>query len=1025
MSGERNSNKTAETVASVNEALQKLCAVAFLNYATQLQKIDDNTAMELIAAKKNEKDANEEIDSIIKEKIIANSPGISPKEMTDIKSQLRHLITNKKLKDLQLSVQEQGLLDQFKFDDQTFDAIKMQVDILADANKMLFASPMAVPKPSDESRAARQMLLSHITLEILNCPNEQGKTDRIEHWIKVLDGMLNQGNYYGAHVVMSALNDYKINTKNVDEDMQGKLSSAVNLFANTKEAKAQLAQAMKVQFDDGLTVIPSLHSIEGSLVGCLEGVHGNLWNSIIDSITPYQEQVAANGTYKNQDKFAQDLINGDVAPEVKMQQVMDARTLVTTVEVDINARRTRFRSENFTDVMAVRSNLSIVLEKMQAYVNSHENGDQHEIVKERVNIFRELLATVKNGTDTIQKILDMKERAKIADAISVALQNPAIVNHINKANKGETQTQQLLSELNSVFGVLNRKSVELKEYAPLHVEAKKQPAPNSQSNLFFKQKVNDLRDQHHQNAKERKDKLINNFNQLIDKLPMTNDAKDDVKRRFEHEVAEMRSVKLFSSTPKPDQGMALNPLMKVRPLSEQAKERRAADAVRLRAAFAIMQSAQSVIQEDPAAQKQYDIVAAELNRAAKRIHVDLTSAPAELIATSTVVLADPSPDQLSRKAPKDKEEVDNYVSPGSDYIVPDAAPVPVVDLDAVLTLAKAARENFKPQDANSVTPAEAEMMHHLNIVIIGILDEKYNLSLNRWNENPPEGKTKREIQNTEDQIQRDIKREILTYENENRILLVLLTADSLGKIVDNNILLAASTDVIKKPELMMQIKAQTDRALVLIGTQNKLNAESKMQQPKDTYDNFQRPTLKKRWENFKGLFKKPDGSYDKVKILKFSLFATAVVVAIGGFIAGAVMTGGGLAAAGAVGVGALVATTGSIAGGATMLGAVALGVIGAVGAQRQIHDPGKNIKLATYKINDYLNDANNSQLSTVIIATTTDKEHVHQTLRGNKSAHIDRRSVSKQSAEPSGMIEEPITNTKKDDVISQRNNPRK
>jgi hypothetical protein len=43
MSGERVVDKTAETVASTGEALQKLCAVAFLNYVSQLQKIDANT----------------------------------------------------------------------------------------------------------------------------------------------------------------------------------------------------------------------------------------------------------------------------------------------------------------------------------------------------------------------------------------------------------------------------------------------------------------------------------------------------------------------------------------------------------------------------------------------------------------------------------------------------------------------------------------------------------------------------------------------------------------------------------------------------------------------------------------------------------------------------------------------------------------------------------------------------------------------------------------------------------------------
>ena len=247
-------------------------------------------------------------------------------------------------------------------------------------------------------------------------------------------------------------------------------------------------------------------------------------------------------------------------------------------------------------------------------------------------------------------------------------------------------------------------------------------------------------------------------------------------------------------------------------------------------------------------------------------------------------------DEIEQVVPKDKDDIEMVEIARPAPLVP--VPVAPINLDEAIIKAEAAREEFnKTHGDKHLSTDEMRDKIKLNNAVVDILTYQNNASYDRWNNPSPSGKTVAQNKKDESAYQQTIEAKIRLLRNENT---------HLRSEVEN----ANRSTNPSTPQVLTEAK----------------------------------PSLRQRWDKFKKLFEKEDGTYDKARIARFTLFCFAAVAALAGLITAAVFTGGALAAAAGVGVGVVIAS-GSSAAIIAMIASVAIGSVAVVAAETQINGP--------------------------------------------------------------------------------------
>jgi RasGEF domain len=472
-------NLSPESVQEKAFELNALCRAAYLNYANQLVPADISKKETIKSAKEASDTANDEIDLLIKNKITAVDSALKTnfKMLKDTKDELR-IIIDKKLSNHPITNREAEQLSKYQIDKSTLDKIAVEKKKVDEAADVLFKLAVNPPSPSKESAVARQTLLSFVSYDILVAETDVEKAKTIEHWTQVLNTMLEGGNYYGAYVLVNALNDSKINELNamqlVSTEAQEVLAKATEIFSSAKNMNAHMEAAAK----SGKFVIPSTHLVEGSLIGCSQKTDYVGWNKIISSLDGYTQALKSKPAPMLNGPFVSGLLQGKISETVSLTQEKESKTDVSMVSIVESRRKSTLKAEAFNDLLSVKSSIASNVEAMRSYIDSRAEHTQARVIK-RSEILRDLVDAVKRTTGTFASLLDREKQQELLNKIDTALKDDAI-SKPSKTRKGPTQTHDLIDGLRELVAQLNRKTsfVEVRSEEVKEIAAPKKPLPN-------------------------------------------------------------------------------------------------------------------------------------------------------------------------------------------------------------------------------------------------------------------------------------------------------------------------------------------------------------------------------------------------------------------------------------------------------------------------------------------------------------------------------------------------------------------
>lgn len=448
-------DKTEEAIKKKANELNELCRAAYLNFANQLVTTDPSNVETVKACKKTQNEANDVIDAILREKILAIDSNI--KKLSETRNNLR-VIIDKKLSNILLSDSEESQLQLYSINQTELAIIAVEKKKLDAATSILFKIQPKVPEATNESAASRQALASHIVYDILTASSDKEKADAIDHWARMLKVMLDDGNYYGAFIIYNTLNnDHVKNSKAMSlttDETANQLSNASGIFANNNTLQASMEASAKA----GKTVIPSLHLDEGALVGCAAENQYIKWNEIVGRLNSYADKLRSDlapSLLKSQ--FASSLIEGRISTNAKLTRTKEgSNTEVSIISILEKNRTTTLKSDEFNDLMAVSSRIKSKLEAMQEYIDERSNNMQDVIIKRKA-ILQQVMSRAKDVTGSFSTLANLENQKNVIDLIESSLAERSIANRKGFA-KGETQTYLMLAELRDLFAQLNRKT---------------------------------------------------------------------------------------------------------------------------------------------------------------------------------------------------------------------------------------------------------------------------------------------------------------------------------------------------------------------------------------------------------------------------------------------------------------------------------------------------------------------------------------------------------------------------------------
>ncbi len=473
-------NNSPESVQAKAMELNALCRAAYLNYVNQLVPADLSKKDTIKTAMQTKEAANDAIDLVLKEKIIAvnNSLKEDLKKLKDTKDELR-IIVEKALNKNKLTDSDVAQLAKYRIDETVLASIAVEKKKVDEASSVLFKLAVNPPAPSKESAVARQTLLSYVSYDILVANSDVEKAKAIEHWTQVLNTMLEGGNYYGAYVLVKALNDGKIKELNamqqVSTESKEVLAKATEIFASSKNMNAHMEASAKA----GKFVIPSLHNDEGALVGCSQKTDYVGWNSIIGKLEPYTQALKSKPAPILSGPFVSALLQGKISETVVLTQDKQSKTEVSLVSIVEARRKSTLKAEEFNDLLSVKSGIASSLEVMQNYIDSRAEHTQPKVIQRRA-ILMNLVAEAKRTINSFASLSDSEQQQALLKKIEIALNDQAIATRIG-TEKGHTQTHVMISKLGELVAQLNRKTsrTEVRREELEEKAAPEQPAVSS------------------------------------------------------------------------------------------------------------------------------------------------------------------------------------------------------------------------------------------------------------------------------------------------------------------------------------------------------------------------------------------------------------------------------------------------------------------------------------------------------------------------------------------------------------------